>query len=179
MEILLTAIIVGALALLVGIVIGVRSKAQAKMRKRLETKRKERDFITDDEISCQGKSKTITQHLDEMLEDAKEGRQAPPPPAPRTSSSIKQRSVQNVNIVVNDTKLFQKDKPAEAYHMKPGILYDSGTFTSVNKCKHCGAIGQEYDMHTVNPCPKCGGDVKRHGAAKWVGNHWEMSKAKS
>lgn len=56
-------------------------------------------------------------------------------------------------------------------------MYKLGTFVKVNQCTSCKTIGHEYDIFTSNPCPKCGGIVKIYGAAKWVDDHWEMSKA--
>lgn len=54
-------------------------------------------------------------------------------------------------------------------HLKPGYYgYIPETFANVNKCSNCKVIGLYEDIHTVNPCPICGGAVKRNGAAKWT-----------
>lgn len=147
----MTYFIIALIAFAIGFILGLRSKAQAKIKRRESTK--QGNVYVKDRANLPGH------------------RQAPPPPpVPRI---IREGEQPPKPLLERDLFLIDKKRN----YVRPGYGYDKGTFASVNKCSNCHAIGYEYDMHTVNPCPKCGGKVKGHGAAKWVGDRWEMSKA--
>jgi hypothetical protein len=120
-------IIIAAIAIAVGFILGLRSKAQAKIRER-------------------------------NINNMPGHRNAPPPPPSR---------------FIREGE--EPPKP-NSEHVRPRMSYDANTYVRVNKCSNCNAIGRELDMWNHNPCPKCGGAVKTHGAAKWVGKFWEMSR---
>jgi hypothetical protein len=145
--------LVALIAIAIGFILGLNSKAQAKTRAARKKRIKEADYITDDEMSVQGTIQSCN------------GRKAPPPPPP--------------SKIIREGQQPEKPKSMQKQveHVKPGIIYKKDTFVKVNKCTNCEAIGHEYDMFRTDPCPKCGGDVKRHGAAKWYHDHWAMSKA--
>lgn len=142
---------IAIIAFALGFVIGIKSKAQAKIKRR--------EKVVEE---------SITGTLDKILVEAKQDnmpghRTAPPPPTPPPARVIKEGQIPTPPAkIVN--------------YIKPGFGYRKGIFAKVNKCRSCGAIGYNYDMHTVNPCPFCGGTVQSHGAAKWDDEQWIMSK---
>lgn len=151
-------LLVALIAFFLGFVIGLRSKAQAKLKSRNKDKE-----ITKFNLSSKLRNPLMNRAYKEQLEPNNlPNISAPPPPPP--SRVIKE----------GEAPVPPKKK---VKHVQPGIMYNKDTFTSVNKCQSCGTLGHEYDMFRSNPCPRCGGTVQRHGAAKWDGEHWEMSKA--
>jgi len=164
----MTHFIIALIAFTLGFVIGLRSKAQAKMNKR-GTKQLKGMKVGDEFIEPHMSASYDNQlsggnvHVKDRTKMPAR-RQAPPPPASR---------------IIREGSAPEKPKSMEkkVEHVKPGIMYSSGTFANVHQCTSCKAIGHEYDMFRSNPCPKCGGSVKRHGAAKWMIDHWAMSKA--
>ena len=47
--------------------------------------------------------------------------------------------------------------------------YQSGTFDNVNYCEDCDMHALYEDMHTVDPCPNCGGAVvSNEKVGKWI-----------
>ncbi len=55
----------------------------------------------------------------------------------------------------------------ENLNMKPKYHGYNGEFAKINQCTDCGSVGLYEDMHTVNPCPNCGGKVNPHGVGRW------------
>lgn len=171
MDYLIIAFISIAIGMGIGFVIGLRSKAQAKIKRR-EKAGESKTPITD----------AFNKSMEQAKQELKEGRQAPPPPPP--ARVIREGKQPQKPLVVSGggSKLYQKDKPVEPVqnmieHISPSMFYKKGAFVSVNQCKNCKAIGQDTVLWWHKPCPKCGGKVKELGAAKWVGDYWEMSKA--
>ena len=143
--------ILSLLAFSIGFFVGLKVKAQLKESK----KEKIKEF-------------TIANGVKMSMERAKEEfdaenlpghRNAPPPPPIRV------------------IKEGEKPREKQIEHIKPDMYYDKGTFVKTNKCSNCKAIGMHSDMWSHNPCPKCGGNVRTNGAAKWNDGKWEESKA--
>jgi len=68
-------------------------------------------------------------------------------------------------------RTINSDRPSTVQrgHMPPMYYgYEHGTFSNVNRCKHCHKIGLCEDLHPIRPCPDCGGKIVAFGAAKWV-----------
>jgi len=139
------------IAFSLGFFIGIKSKAQAK------TKRREK--------AASAYEESISGTLDKMLVEAKQdnmpGHRTPPPPPAR---------------VIKEGEVPTKPAVAAIEHMNPGYFYKKNTFVTVNQCKNCKTIGQHSELWEYRPCPKCGGSVKEHGAAKWINGEWVMSK---
>jgi hypothetical protein len=139
------------IAFSLGFVTGIKSKAQAKIKRR--------EKVVEE---------SITGTLDKMLVEAKQdntlntGRTISPP-TPPPARVIKEGEVPT--------------KPAAVKHMNPGYFYKKNTFVTVNQCRGCKMIGQYSELWEYKPCTNCGGSVKEHGAAKWVNGEWVMSKA--
>ena len=43
-----------------------------------------------------------------------------------------------------------------------------GGYWNINSCEECGLTGMHEDLHTIYPCPDCGGKIKESGVGKWV-----------
>lgn len=138
------------IAFAIGYIIGIKSKAIAKIKAREKIK-EEPKFNINEFIRDEGGA----------IKKVIKGRVAPPPPPPS-------------RIIKEGTMPTPPKKKVE--HVKPGITYYRGTFTKVNRCGNCEAIGMQSDMWAHNPCPKCGGNVKYYGAGKWENSSWVMSK---
>ena len=55
-----------------------------------------------------------------------------------------------------------KDLPPKYWDYKGG--YDN-----VNYCTECGLQGLYEDLHSVNPCPQCGGQIVDYDrVGKWI-----------
>lgn len=61
----------------------------------------------------------------------------------------------------------EKDKVKKG-HLAPDYYgYDDG-FAKTNKCDKCGLIGLYEDLHVVDCCNRCGGNISRYGVGEFV-----------
>ncbi|HLP28728.1 MAG TPA: hypothetical protein VK147_08810 [Candidatus Didemnitutus sp.] len=55
-----------------------------------------------------------------------------------------------------------------ARHVPPHYYGYKGGFDNVNICSECGTRALYEDMHQVDPCPYCGGEVREGAVGKWT-----------
>ena len=66
-------------------------------------------------------------------------------------------------------KLYFKGLSMKYINLTPSYYgYQQGTYDNVNYCTECNVHGLYEDIHSVNPCPLCGGKIKEGKVGKWI-----------
>ena len=63
---------------------------------------------------------------------------------------------------------FKVEGISEGNQIPPQYYGYKGGYDNVNRCRECGRTALDHDMHCVDPCPNCGGEVREGLVGKWI-----------